>query len=319
MGIVGGGLINAGKGASSASSSQLALSDGLACYTGSFSGVSSTSISHGLDSTNLVVEFKDHLGNLLIPDTWSITNPNVIEVEFTPAATGDVTVIACIESGLAPITGGVTLLEGLSGIIDLDCPDGTVDISTSGQVINICANLLFTAESGALLEQKCEDIDTLSGLIGTPASASGQAFYRYDGASGSLYAFSTDFSPLPLNNVIIEDDPFFTVTSGDLALRVEMDGLYVFNYGMNMEKLTSNANTKIQGRALLNGASTVSGSITVGYLQNRNNANTEALNKEFKVALSAGDILMFEAARVTGNGDLTFMAESTVSARYIRE
>lgn len=164
MGIVNGGLINvAGKNAGT-TSSQLALSDGLACFNGSFSGVTSTSISHGLNSTNLIVEFKDSAGNLLIPDTWSITNLNVIEVEFTPAATGNVTVIACIESGLAPITGGVTLLEGLSGIIDLDCSNGSIDITTSGQVIDICA--IFTPTSGALLEQKCRDIDILSGLIG---------------------------------------------------------------------------------------------------------------------------------------------------------
>ena len=248
---------------------------------------------------------------------------------------------------------------GLSGIIDLDCPDDSVDISTSGQVINICAlftpesgallqqkcediNILsgligggsgttvngisgqvfiesvndaikvitsgntillsglFTAESGAILEQKCRDFDTLSGLIGTPATASGQAFYRYDGASGSLYAFSTDFSPLPLNDVIVEDDPFFTVVSGQLALRVEIDGLYRFQYDHNIEKVTSNT-------------------ITTGRLRNLNLENVTSIHKEFKVELSAGDLLMFEMARISGNGDITFMAESTVSAQFIRE
>ncbi len=142
---------------------QLALSDGLACFIGSFSGVTTTSISHNLGSTDLVVEFKDSLGNLLIPDNWSIINPNVIEAEFSPAATGDVVIIACIESGLAPIRAGVLILEGLSGIIDLDSPNGSIDISTSGQVINL--NAIFTAASGAVLEQKCRDQDILSGLI----------------------------------------------------------------------------------------------------------------------------------------------------------
>ena len=185
MGLVNGGLINvAGK--RGTTSAQLALSDGLACFTGSFSGVTTTQISHGLGSTDLVVEFKDHLGNLLIPDTWSIVNNNTIEVEFTPAATGDVTVIACIESGLSPVTGGVLILEGLSGIIDLDCPNGSVDISTSGQVINICA--LFTPASGAILEQKCRDIETLSGLIGGGVLASGaSAKLTFTPASGTEF------------------------------------------------------------------------------------------------------------------------------------
>lgn len=169
MGLVNGGLINVGS-HGTAAATQLALSDGLACFTGSFSGVTNTSIGHNLNSSDLVVEFKDSLGNLLIPDNWSITNPNVIEVDFSPAATGDVTIIACIESGLAPITGGVTSVEGLSGIIDLDSPNGSIDISTSGQVINL--NAIFTQASGAVLEQKCRDIDILSGLIGTGGSGS---------------------------------------------------------------------------------------------------------------------------------------------------
>ena len=132
--INGGGLINPGKGGTS-SSNQLALSDGIACFTGSFSGVTSTQISHGLGTQNLVLEFKDTGGNLLIPDTWQVLNDNVVEVEFTPAATGDVTIIGCIESGLAPITGGVTTIEGLSGIVDLDSPNNSIVITTSGQVI----------------------------------------------------------------------------------------------------------------------------------------------------------------------------------------
>ncbi|MDX1409680.1 MAG: hypothetical protein R3330_16140, partial [Saprospiraceae bacterium] len=171
MPLINGGLINVDKGGSQSINNQLALSDGLACYTADFSGVTTTQISHGLDSRDLIVEFKDSTGTLLIPDSWVIINNNVIEVDFPGPTTGDVTIVACIESGLAPIQGGVTLLEGLSGIIDLDSPNGSINISTSGQVINLEA--IFTPASGAVLEQKCRDIDTLSGLIGTPATASG--------------------------------------------------------------------------------------------------------------------------------------------------
>ena len=316
MPLINGGLINVDKGGSQSNNSQLALSDGLACYTQDFSGVSTTQISHGLDSTDLIVEFKDSAGSLLIPDTWSIINRNVIEVEFTPSATGDVTIVACIESGLAPITGGVTLLEGLSGIIDLDSPNGSIDISTSGQVINL--NAIFTPASGALLEQKCEDIDTLSGLIGTPATTSGQAFYYYDGGSGFDYTFETEFSPMPLNQMVVEDSDYYTVTSGDLALRFEQAGLYKVQYDYNVIKVTRNTNTKIEGRVVLNGDTVVSGTTAVGYLQNRNNANTESLTKEFKVQVAENDLMFFQLARVTGNGELTFMDQSSVSVEFIR-
>ena len=181
MGITNGGLISSSS--KTTQQESLALSDGLACATASFSGVTTTSISHNLNSTDLVVEFVDSVGNLLIPDNWSIVNNNVIEAEFSPAATGRATIIACVTSGLAPITGGVTLLEGLSGIIDLDSPNGGIDISTSGQVINL--NAIFTPASGAVLEQKCRDIDTLSGLISSAASGT-----TINGLSGQLQLVS---------------------------------------------------------------------------------------------------------------------------------
>ncbi|MHA2063076.1 MAG: hypothetical protein ACXABY_01725 [Candidatus Thorarchaeota archaeon] len=207
MTLTNGGLINIGSKAA-AQQDPLALSDGLACFTGSFSGVTSTSISHGLNSSDLVVEFKDSAGNLLIPDNWSITNLNVIEAEFSPAATGDVTIIACIESGLAPITGGVTLLEGLSGIIDLDSPNGSIDISTSGQVINL--NAIFTAASGALLEQKCRDIDILSGLLGAPGGVT-----SVEGVSGAIDLDSSDDSILiSTSGQTIFLNGLFTAASG---------------------------------------------------------------------------------------------------------
>jgi hypothetical protein len=141
----------------------LSLSAGLACFTLPFSGVTTFTVPHGLGTQELLVEFLDSNNNLLIPDNWSIVNLNAIEVEFDTPQQGNVTVVGCIASGLAPITGGVILVEGLSGIIDLDCPDGSNTITTSGQVINICG--VFTPTSGALLEQKCDDINTLSGII----------------------------------------------------------------------------------------------------------------------------------------------------------
>jgi hypothetical protein len=161
-----GGMISVSKGAAGGTAgggTQLALSDGLACYTGSFSGITTASISHGLDTTDLVVEFKDNLNNLLIPDNWSIINSNTIEIEFASPQIGNLVVIGCVQSGLVPNAGGVLLVEGLSGIIDLDSPNGSIDISTSGQVINL--NALFTPASGSIVDQIMVDIITLSGII----------------------------------------------------------------------------------------------------------------------------------------------------------
>ena len=165
MTMIRNGLIGACGVGGGGSSSQLALSDGLACYTQSFSGITTTSFSHNLGTTDIAVEFQDATGNFLVPDNWTATNNNTVSVEFASPTQGKILVIGCIESGLAPITGGVTSIEGLSGVVDLDCPDGSVNISTSGQVINICA--LFTPASGAVLQQTQEDITILSGLIGT--------------------------------------------------------------------------------------------------------------------------------------------------------
>lgn len=282
------------------------------CFTTDFTDITTATIVHGLSTTALSVTFKDENDTLLIPSSWSIIDADSIEVVFLTSQSGDVVVIGC--DGIATISTGVTTIEGLSGVIDLDSFNNSITISTSGQIINLEA--IFTPASGAVLQQKCEDIDTLSGLIGTPLTASGQAFYRYDGGSG-LYSFNTNFSPLPLNDIIVEDSPFYTVTSGELALRVEVDGLYSFHYDFNMIKRTSNTRSNIEGRVVLNGDAVVSGTVSMGSVRNLAE-NTHSLNKEFRVSLSAGDILMFEAARVTGNGELTFAAESTLTAQFIR-
>lgn len=222
MTIINGGLINCGAAASSSSSS-LALSDGLACFTGSFSGVTTTSISHNLNSSDLVVEFKDSAGNLLVPDTWSITNSNVIQADFSPAATGDVTIIACIESGLAPITGGVTTIEGLSGIVDLDSPNNSIVITTSGQVINL--NAIFTPASGAVLEQKCRDITILSGLIGT---GGGGGVASINNISGIVTLTSTNNGlEIGVNGQSIEFTPLFTYASGQIIDQHSQDLLHL--------------------------------------------------------------------------------------------
>jgi len=214
MTLIRNGLIGSIGGAGVSTSTQLALAQGLACFAQSFSGVTTTSFTHGLGTSDLVVEFQDTSGNLLVPDNWTATNNNVLSVEFPTSSTGRVTIVGCIASGIAASTGGVTSVEGLSGIIDLDCPDGSTTITTSGQVINICA--LFTPASGAVLEQKCRDIDILSGLIGV--GDAGQT--SINGLSGTLSLTSPD------NTILIGDGP----------QAIELSGLFTQASGAVLEQ-----------------------------------------------------------------------------------
>ena len=215
MPLIRGGLIGSiGGGGGGSGGTQLDLSDGLACYTASFSGITTSSFTHGLGTTDIVVEFKDSAGNLLVPDNWQATNNNTIAVEFPSSQTGDITVIGCIASGVGAITGGVTTIEGLSGIVDLDSPNGSIVITTSGQVINL--NAIFTPASGALLEQKCRDIDILSGLIQSGGGGAG-GVTSVNGISGVITLASPNNSiGISVSGQTINLSGIFTWASGQL-------------------------------------------------------------------------------------------------------
>lgn len=216
MTLIRGGLIGSigGVGGSS-SSSQLALSDGLACYAQSFSGVTTFSVGHNLGTEDVVVEFRDATGNLLLPLNWQVINSNVLDVEFSGPTQGRVVIIGCIESGLAPVTGGVTLVEGLSGIIDLDSPNGSINISTTGQTINL--NAIFTPASGALLAQHSRDLITLSGLINAGGGGGG-GVTQLQGISGVITLDSpNDSIAINVNGQTIELNGIYTWASGQLV------------------------------------------------------------------------------------------------------
>lgn len=73
-------------------------------------------------------------------------------------------------SSIVTTTAGVQSLESLSGIIDLDSPNQSIAISTSGQVIQL--NAIFTPASGAFLESLSTTRLMKAALNFTPTSGS---------------------------------------------------------------------------------------------------------------------------------------------------
>jgi hypothetical protein len=151
MSLIRGGIIGSiGTGAANEVETVQAAAPGVTCYNADFSGLAVYEFNHELGSEDLVVSFVDASGVSLLPDEWKILNENNIQATFATPQNGSVTVFGC-RMDASGIVAGVERLEGLSGIIDLDSPNNSVAISTSGQVINLSTH--FTAASGALLEQ----------------------------------------------------------------------------------------------------------------------------------------------------------------------
>tara|TARA_R110002096_G_scaffold108964_2_gene238497 strand:+ start:7087 stop:7977 length:891 start_codon:yes stop_codon:yes gene_type:complete len=89
-----------------------------------------------------------HLGNLAATSGTFGVRPTISGIGFAT---------------LADIIDTQITLNGLSGAISITSPDNTILIGDGPQAIELSG--LFTPASGAVLEQKCADIDTLSGLI----------------------------------------------------------------------------------------------------------------------------------------------------------
>tara|TARA_R110000824_G_scaffold145825_1_gene314325 strand:+ start:841 stop:2346 length:1506 start_codon:yes stop_codon:yes gene_type:complete len=118
-------------------------------------------------------------------------------------------------SGLIFSDGGQTTVNGLSGTLSISGVN--LQVTTSGQTILVSG--IMNAASGAILEQKCHDIDTLSGLI---LADGGQT--SLNGLSGTLAVTSPDGS------ILIGDSPqtielsgLFTNTSGALVQQHSAD------------------------------------------------------------------------------------------------
>ena len=124
-------------------------------------------------------------------------------------------------SAIVTTTAGVQSLESLSGIIDLDSPNQSIAISTSGQVIQL--NALFTSASGQLIDALPHKATKLF------APASGTEFVLYHGLRTDEFVFtmwSTVDSPptlmMPtnvyasgLNHVVVSLD---VPTSGKIVI-----------------------------------------------------------------------------------------------------
>jgi len=208
--MIRGGMIGSLGGAGGSSDiTQLDLSNGLAAFTQSFSGVTTLSITHGLGTENVVVEFKDSTKNLLVPNNWQVINPNRIDVDFGTPTQGDVLIIGSITSGIAPVQGGVSLVEGLSGIIDIDSPNNSIAISTSGQVIQL--NALFTHTSGLYVDRHINERRWHGVVSGLELSVNTSNSGLFDITAGVAYVSGIRLE-VPAQTGI---NPQFTPGSGD--------------------------------------------------------------------------------------------------------
>jgi hypothetical protein len=69
---------------------------------------------------------------------------------------------------------GVDSINGFLGVVTITSPDGSILVGDGPQAIELSG--LFTAASGALLEQHSDDLITLSGLIGSGGGGSVSGF-----------------------------------------------------------------------------------------------------------------------------------------------
>jgi len=89
-----------------------------------------------------------------------------------------------------------TSINGLSGAITLTSPNNSIFIGDNGQSIELSG--IFTAASGAVLQQKCEDIVSVSGTVaGLPEKAvleftdvSGLSFVMYHGLNTENFTWN---------------------------------------------------------------------------------------------------------------------------------
>tara|TARA_R110002096_G_scaffold108964_2_gene238496 strand:+ start:5765 stop:7072 length:1308 start_codon:yes stop_codon:yes gene_type:complete len=135
-------------------------------------------------------------------------------------------------SGFILSDGGQTSINGLSGVVSVTSPDGSILIGDSSQTLEISG--LFTDTSGALVQQHSTDLLGLSGLI---LADTGQT--SVEGISGVIDITSPDGSVgIAVNGQSIE----LTVDTSGACLVGEFapsDGtLFTVTHGLDTEDFT---------------------------------------------------------------------------------
>ena len=123
------------------------------------------------------------------------------DIQLTPLFTG--------ASGSLLEAARVDSLNGLTGDLDIISLNDGIVVTDSDP--NIELEALFTAASGAVLQQKCEDIDTLSGLIGSVVDS-------LNGLTGDIdIVANNDGITVTVDGQDIELDALFTTPSGAIV------------------------------------------------------------------------------------------------------
>jgi hypothetical protein len=318
--VNGSGVLLQGEATGSATS-------GSFCKTLTFSALDGIDfiLNHGLQTENFTwsmwrtntTPIRAVLPRNIIP-----VDANNVRVQLFRATTGKIVITSCGGIDTGGSSSGVKSLNGLTDHISILPSDG-IDVSTVGNDILLAP--LFTSTSGAIVQQKCEDIVTLSGIVdgisgGGIPSASGAIIKLNQGIAEyylSVDSGSWSVSPttVPLNTTVLEDTVYYSRSGGVITINV--DGIYRISYGININQFTGNSRSMTAHQALLNGVTPISRSET--WVYSRLNSQGEgSVYKSFFIQLDATDTIEIESIRDTGGGTFEHLANSNLSLEFMR-
>tara|TARA_R110002096_G_scaffold289124_1_gene483353 strand:- start:2821 stop:6261 length:3441 start_codon:yes stop_codon:yes gene_type:complete len=150
-----------------------------------------------------------------------------------------------IELEVLPDT-GQTSINGLSGLVAVISPDGSILVGDSPQAIELSG--LFTTTSGALTQQHSVDLLTLSGLI---IDDSGQT--SINGVSGALSLISTNNGINVVDNgQAIELSTLFTYASGQVIDELPRGGTTIEGLSgvVDLDSPDASININVNGQTI---------------------------------------------------------------------
>lgn len=113
------------------------------CYSASFTGILSQTFTHGLGTTNVVIEVYDSFDSVLIPDDISIVDSNNVLISFNRAQTGRIVIIGCGnccnggQSGVLGVNGVTVAQIGGNFVVDAAPLSGLI---TAGSISKFTAS-----------------------------------------------------------------------------------------------------------------------------------------------------------------------------------